>query len=112
MTRLKIGALLVVLSGTGLSPAVVAQPNWAKDADRTGSITWLKPLERAAEMLGARYSRAISYEDPVWRWRGELEVLGVDSVLGREVARVKPSTLVMPDGMTPDKTPALAGVYS
>ncbi len=89
------------------SPAIRALPDWAKEAERTGSITWLKPLEYAAELLGTRYSKQIAYEDPVWRWRGELEVLGVDAVSGREIARVKPSTLVLPKGLTPDKTPIL-----
>ena len=40
---------------------------------RGSQIVSGRPLADAAEMLQARYGKAVTYEDPVWQWRGDFK---------------------------------------
>ena len=57
-------------------------------------------------MLSARYAKPVTYEDPVWLWRGETRALGPNPT-GIGALEVLPRSLTLPAGLTPEETPVL-----
>jgi hypothetical protein len=78
-----------------------ASPAHAQTVPLSDRITWLAPLEKAADLLQQRFGTVVTYEDPVWVWRGELAVVGSDENLPGGL-RVTPHTLLLPGGLTPE----------
>jgi len=91
----------LLLVAAGLGPVAQAQP-----VGQTETIRTIESLVQASERLQNRYGRPVTYEAPVWRWRGDFDVYP-PARGGPEVWRVKIDTLRMPEGLTPDKTPVL-----
>jgi hypothetical protein len=60
----------------------------------------------AALLLEARYVRPVTYEDPVWLWRGEAYAVSSDET-GPMALWLKNRLLILPDGLTPAETPML-----
>jgi hypothetical protein len=87
-------------------PGGVQSVAWAQEAAKPETITGAPALKQVASLLQQRYARPVTYEDPIRRWRGDLNLMGLDR-LGREILGVKADSLVMPEGLTPDRTPAL-----
>jgi hypothetical protein len=89
-----------------LSVPFLGSAAWGQAVPQAETFTWLAPLERAADALQQRYGRPITYEDPIWRWAGDYNVLGAGRS-GNQVMVPKTHTLVMPGGLTPATTPTL-----
>jgi len=70
------------------------------------TITWMRPLQKAATLLASRYAKPITYEDPVWLWRGEATQLGPNPN-GKGALGILPRSLTVPVGLTPAETPVL-----
>jgi hypothetical protein len=90
---------LIALIGCGL-------PAQAQQAASPGTITHVYPLEKAAELLEQWYAIPVTYEGPIWRWQGDLKVLG-KLPNGKEVVVVREHTLVMPEDAAPNRAPTL-----
>jgi len=78
-----------------------ADPRWN---DLT--INAPRPVMDAALLLEERYRAPVTYEDPVWEWRGDVYVVG-----GNDAAPMawwlKSRLLILPDGLTPAESPVL-----
>lgn len=60
----------------------------------------------AALLLEARYAKPVTYEDPVWQWRGDAYVAGHDENAPMSLA-LKNRQLFLPDRLTPAETSLL-----
>ncbi|MGB7760423.1 MAG: hypothetical protein WBL61_11370 [Bryobacteraceae bacterium] len=65
-----------------------------------------RPLMEAALLLEARYAKPVTYEDPVWQWRGDVYAVGSDETAPMALW-LKNRILNLPDGLTPAETPTL-----
>jgi hypothetical protein len=62
------------------------------------------PIADTAEILQSRYGVAVTYEDPVWQWAGDFQ-----NRPGQPYGMFRlQRTVNIPDGLTPDQTPALS----
>ncbi|HUP04128.1 MAG TPA: hypothetical protein VMU19_09070 [Bryobacteraceae bacterium] len=87
-------------------PIAASAPAQAPLTPRTETFTWMAPLERMADEFQQLYAKPITYEDPIWRWRGDSDVLGTDR-LGQEIIGLKVHTLVLPEELRPDRMATL-----
>ena len=90
--------MLVVATG------LLAQGRGNFPAFQGNSITAPRPLSYIADTLEARYGQAITYEDPVWNWQGDLEI-----AKGWAVPFFVPRsfTATLPANLNPTDTPTL-----
>jgi len=97
-------ALALLTLRLAVPPGSLAQTAALKPDGRT--IDAPRPLMDAALLLEARYAKPVTYEDPVWLWRGDSYLAGYDENLPMALA-LKGRSLTLPKGLTPAETPTL-----
>lgn len=74
--------------------------------DEANEIISPSPLHKAAVLLEERYGKPVTFEEPVWQWRGDVTVRGRDE--NAPMAQwLKERRFLMPDWLTPERTPHL-----
>lgn len=74
--------------------------------DKAGAIVSSRPLADVSLLLEERYAKPITFEEPVWAWRGDVEVKGEDE--NAYMAQwLKGRRFELPEGLNPQQTPTL-----
>lgn len=69
----KLVALTAILGMAGTLVVRSAQGIGGGVADDSQAISSPRPLLDLCELIQSRYAKIVTYEDPIWVWRGELE---------------------------------------
>ena len=81
--------------------ALLAQAPALEPDGRT--INAPRPVMDLALLLEERYRKPVTYEDPVWQWRGDSFVAGRDE----NALALRWQSFLLPDGLTPAESSAL-----
>lgn len=101
-----VGVPAAFLGGLLLSASCLGPNAQAQIVPRTETFTWLAPLEKMADEFQRIYGKPITYEDPIWRWPGDYDVLGTGPT-GHVTAVSKTHTLTLPEELRPDRLPTV-----
>jgi hypothetical protein len=71
-----------------------------------GPAVSYRPLDQLTTILESRYGVAVTYEDPILLWRGDMEAWGQDASRPGTFFPAR-GTVVVPDELTPQRTPKL-----
>ncbi|MGD0869396.1 MAG: hypothetical protein ABSB88_07595 [Bryobacteraceae bacterium] len=103
----KLVALTAILGLAGPLAVWSAQQTGAALADDPQTISSPRPLLDLCELIQSWYAKIVTYEDPIWVWRGELE-----SRRGNENVKwglfPKARTFSIPASLSPATAPTLS----
>src|SRR5271157_6062611 len=106
MIRNRTGTLIVATGILGAAWAVRPAQR-VPDLDDSRNVSSPRPLFDLAARVQSSYAQVVTYEDPVWVWRGDLEAMGEN-----ENAKwgLRPGTRAfsIPPVLDPRRTPMLS----